>query len=150
MSANNRQVGGSHYAGAVQHWDMAYVVFGEGYFGGQITKYVSRWRKKNGVQDLEKAAHFLDKLIEVRQRRSWCVRARMWLYDRKRASATRVRVCEAYLDANSIIDDEYVIIVFVADGCDESLLAAREILRDLILRQYTGSSEPTRAYVDQG
>src|SRR5690606_7409665 len=35
------------------------------YFEGQVTKYVSRWRKKNGVQDLEKALHFLQKYLEV-------------------------------------------------------------------------------------
>lgn len=61
--ANSRQVGGSHYAKPIQHWD--YVVAQElGYFEGQITKYVSRWRDKNGLEDLKKARHFLDKLIE--------------------------------------------------------------------------------------
>lgn len=32
---------------------------------GNIIRYVSRWRDKGGVQDLQKARHFLDKLIEV-------------------------------------------------------------------------------------
>jgi hypothetical protein len=31
----------------------------------QIIKYVFRWRDKNGRQDLYKAKHFLEKLIEV-------------------------------------------------------------------------------------
>ncbi len=62
--ANDRQVGGQHYNTPIQHWD--YVVANElGYFEGQITKYVTRWRSKNGLEDLEKARHFLDKLIEV-------------------------------------------------------------------------------------
>lgn len=61
---NDRQVGGNHYATKIQHWD--YVVANDlGYFEGQITKYVTRWKKKNGLEDLEKARHFLDKLIEV-------------------------------------------------------------------------------------
>lgn len=61
--ANERQEGGTHYASTIQHWD--YVAANNlGYFEGQITKYVSRWHKKNGLQDLEKAKHFLDKLIE--------------------------------------------------------------------------------------
>lgn len=64
MSANSRQVGGSHYKSEIQHWD--FVVANElDYFQGQITKYVSRWRKKNGIADLEKAKHFLDKYIEI-------------------------------------------------------------------------------------
>ena len=37
---------------------------GVGYFEGCVIKYVSRWRKKNGVEDLKKARHFLDLLIE--------------------------------------------------------------------------------------
>ncbi|TXH54315.1 MAG: DUF3310 domain-containing protein [Desulfurellales bacterium] len=62
-SANARQVGGDHYAKPIQHWD--YVIAQNlGYFEGQITKYVSRWRDKNGLEDLHKARHFLDKLIE--------------------------------------------------------------------------------------
>ena len=63
MSANDRQVGGNHYKFEVQHWDVA-VALKLDYFSGQVTKYVSRWRKKNGLQDLDKALHFLDKLIE--------------------------------------------------------------------------------------
>ena len=64
MSANNTQVGGKHYATPIQHWD--FVVANDlDYFQGQITKYVCRWRKKNGIQDLEKAEHFLKKYLEV-------------------------------------------------------------------------------------
>lgn len=36
-----------------------------GYFEGQITKYLVRWRKKGGYQDLLKAKSFMDKLLEV-------------------------------------------------------------------------------------
>lgn len=65
MAANDRQVGGAHYQtpSNLQHWDIVFL-FDLGYFEGQITKYVFRWRKKNGVEDLKKARHFLDKLIE--------------------------------------------------------------------------------------
>lgn len=63
-NANRRQVAGSHYGlGARQHWDLV-VEFDLDYFQGQITKYVMRWDKKNGMIDLEKAAHFLEKYIE--------------------------------------------------------------------------------------
>ena len=65
MSANQTQVGGDHYAGTYQHWDFVADVLCGAYFEGQITKYLCRWRKKNGVQDLQKVAHFLDKLIEL-------------------------------------------------------------------------------------
>lgn len=66
MGANDEQVGGGHYKSPIQHWD--YVLANElGYFEGQITRYVTRWRKKNGLEDLLKAQHFLTKLIEVTQ-----------------------------------------------------------------------------------
>jgi len=65
MRANDRQVGGDHYRGHdVQHWDYAWMKRFDP-FQYQITKYVERWRKKNGVQDLRKALHFLEKYIEL-------------------------------------------------------------------------------------
>ena len=63
--ANETQVGGDHYTKQkIQHWD--YVAANDlDYFQGQITKYVSRWKDKNGLEDLKKAQHFLTKYIEV-------------------------------------------------------------------------------------
>jgi len=68
MSANEIQVAGSHYkTKAIQPWD--YIAANElGYFEGNIIKYVSRWRDKGGVQDLLKARHYLDKLIELQNK----------------------------------------------------------------------------------
>ena len=65
FSANDRQVAGNHYKGkAIQPWD--YIASNQlGYFEGNIVKYVSRWKEKGGVQDLEKAKHYLEKLIEL-------------------------------------------------------------------------------------
>lgn len=71
MAANDRQVGGDHYrdatgkcphcGGVIQHWDL----YGEQpYLIGQVTKYATR--NKNGLEDYEKAVHFLQKLIESR------------------------------------------------------------------------------------
>ncbi len=63
-NANDKQVSGSHYRSAIQHWD--YVWANElNYFEAQVTKYVTRARKKNGVEDLKKAQHFLEKYIEL-------------------------------------------------------------------------------------
>jgi hypothetical protein len=66
MTPNTKQVGGTHYqTGATQHWDIAAMLYGETHFKCTATKYVSRWRKKAGVQDLEKAKHYLEKLGEI-------------------------------------------------------------------------------------
>lgn len=66
VKADDRQVGGTHYsAGAIQHWDFVIAQgWGYAYLAGQITKYVTRAPNKNGLEDLKKARHFLDKLIE--------------------------------------------------------------------------------------
>jgi len=65
MAANDIQVGGDHYKiGGEEHWDRVYRLQLD-YFQGQITKYVERWKDKNGLQDLKKARHFLDKYIEL-------------------------------------------------------------------------------------
>ena len=65
MSANESQVGGAHYQSGYQHWDFVQDCLGGLYMEGCITKYISRWRKKNGLQDLEKALHYCQKLIEL-------------------------------------------------------------------------------------
>jgi hypothetical protein len=68
--ANDVQVAGTHYKSkAIQPWD--YIVANNlGYLEGNIVKYVSRWRDKGGLDDLRKARHYLDKLIEVQDGKS--------------------------------------------------------------------------------
>jgi hypothetical protein len=68
IRANEQQVGGAHYAvKAIQPWD--YIVANNlGYLEGNVVKYVSRWKDKGGVQDLKKAQHYLQKLIEVTEK----------------------------------------------------------------------------------
>jgi hypothetical protein len=56
------QEGGEHYQAEYQHWDWAIDV-GLGYLEGCATKYVSRWWKKNGLQDLLKAKTYVQKMI---------------------------------------------------------------------------------------
>ena len=65
MSANDTQHGGSHYKSKpIQVWD--FIAANKlGFFEGNILKYISRWQDKNGVEDLLKARHYLDKLIEI-------------------------------------------------------------------------------------
>jgi hypothetical protein len=64
--ANKRQVGGDHYkkGGGEEHWDRAWRLKYDP-FQYIITKWVERWRDKDGIKDLEKAQHALEKYIEV-------------------------------------------------------------------------------------
>lgn len=65
MSALNKQPGGTHYKQmAIQ--PVQYIhANGLGYCEANIVKYVSRWRDKNGLEDLLKARHYIDLLIEL-------------------------------------------------------------------------------------
>lgn len=62
--ATDTQVGGTHYTEmAIQPVD--YILANSlGFCEGNVIKYVSRWRKKNGIEDLKKARHYIDILIE--------------------------------------------------------------------------------------
>ena len=65
MKVNDIQHGGDHYKKQpIQPWD--YIAANElGYFEGNVVKYVSRWKDKGGVEDLRKARHYIEKLIEL-------------------------------------------------------------------------------------
>lgn len=67
--ADSRQVGGQHYQKEIQPWDYMEVVLTEeqfkGYLIGNVIKYISRFQDKGGRIDLQKADHYLDKLLEV-------------------------------------------------------------------------------------
>ena len=69
MAANDVQHGGDHYkTKAIQPWDFI-VSNNIGFLEGNAIKYLCRWRDKGGIQDLEKARHYIDKLIEVEKAR---------------------------------------------------------------------------------
>lgn len=59
----HRQVGGDHYFNPIQPWDIIRA-WELNYWEGNIVKYVLRHKGKNKVEDLEKARHYLDYLIE--------------------------------------------------------------------------------------
>lgn len=63
-SALDVQEGGSHYKLPIQ--PIQYIhANGIPFLEGNVIKYVTRWRTKNGLQDLKKAKHYIDLLIEL-------------------------------------------------------------------------------------
>ncbi len=65
MSALDIQPGGSHYKDrAIQ--PVEYIHANKlDFFEGNVIKYITRWRVKNGLADLDKAKHYIDLLIEL-------------------------------------------------------------------------------------
>ena len=65
MSELDKQVGGSHYQDfAIQ--PLEFITKNKlSYIQGNIIKYVVRYEQKNGIEDLDKAIHYINILKEV-------------------------------------------------------------------------------------
>ena len=65
MSALDKQIGGSHYKDmAIQ--PIQYIhKNGLGFCEGNIVKYITRWKTKNGIEDLKKVIHYAELLIQM-------------------------------------------------------------------------------------
>jgi hypothetical protein len=70
-AASTFQVGGDHYhnKGTYQPWNVmeSWMTPEEfkGFLKGNVIKYIARSEEKGGMQDLEKAQHYLAKLLEM-------------------------------------------------------------------------------------
>lgn len=65
MSAIDIQIGGNHYS-KMEIQPIEYIMKNKiPYCEANVIKYLSRWRSKNGVEDLRKARHYIDLLIEA-------------------------------------------------------------------------------------
>jgi hypothetical protein len=62
------QIGGDHYKKmAIQ--PIEYIFANDlGFAEGNVVKYVTRWQAKGSIEDLRKARHYLDLLIEEAER----------------------------------------------------------------------------------
>jgi hypothetical protein len=163
-SANETQVAGTHYRSAIQHWDFV-AARGLGYFEGQVTKYLTRWRKKNGVQDLQKARHFLAKLLELSDHyaklRSWQKQLQATYNNVVVASSAPGQMpkppvglpyitVEQFLDANDITDsdDRYAITMVAEWGGNVDILKhAFQVVSAMVDRAETAGEDDTARLV---
>lgn len=65
MSQFDKQVGGEHYKKmAIQ--PLEFIAKNNlDFFQGNVIKYILRYKDKNGVEDLRKAIHFIEMMIEM-------------------------------------------------------------------------------------
>ena len=64
-SALDKQVSGNHYKGCkIQPIEYIHAN-GLDYFQGNVIKYVTRYKDKNGRADIEKAIHYLELILEL-------------------------------------------------------------------------------------
>ena len=134
QSANDRQVGGEHYkTGGDQHWDL----FGLDYLIGYATKYM-RWRKKGGIQDLEKAIHVIEKIKEVGRN----VPAVKWpVYDSQRVGAWARNAGLDWVEHNIV---ELIMFGQTQEALDNAIAG----IRYLIASQQNPSQEKGSAVTD--
>ena len=88
MSALDTQIGGSHYKNMpIQPMEFSMVNHMDA-CQHTIIKYVARFREKGGIQDLQKAKHVIDMLIE---------------FEGKAQEAAR-KLIESQADARNVLD----------------------------------------------
>lgn len=117
------QEGGDHYQTEYQHWD--WVIEAEiGYLAGNATKYVSRWRKKNGIADLMKAMTYVEKMIATRPGSSGHYRPSRW----RTAMATN-----RFVDSAKLTAKEADFVHLLSGPCPPEMLElARSKLKEII------------------
>lgn len=64
-SNNTVQVNGNHYDFEIEPVDIM-VILNLNWFQGEILKYVSRHKRKNGISDINKAIHICDMAIDLK------------------------------------------------------------------------------------
>lgn len=119
------QEGGDHYQAEYQHWDWV-IDCHIHYLPANCTKYISRWRKKNGVQDLRKAMTYLDKMIVTKKRKPD--------YVFNHGTGYTVRVCtDRIVETLGLTGAERSIFELLSGPCPiEMLVLAHDHLRSLI------------------
>jgi len=60
----SQQIGGDHYRqGSIQPIEYIHANSMD-FFSGNVVKYITRWKYKNGLEDLKKAKHYVELLME--------------------------------------------------------------------------------------
>ena len=138
-SANAKQVGGNHYkTGGVQHWDLVHD-YRVPYLAGNATKYLTRFRNKNGVQDLEKSMHYVDKMLE---------KASVETLYATCSDPVPPKMITMFLDSNGVMGAEREPIRLILTWQRVSDLALAKTWIGSLIAEFDGSG-PTSAYVKQ-
>ena len=120
-SALDEQVGGDHYKKlGIQPIELIRDI-NANFFQGNVIKYITRYKYKNGIKDLEKAKHYLELIEELHPRNN----------NNKIASYEIDKVNE-YICANKIDTDAAKIIRIVSLCGNDKIDKAIELINNLI------------------
>ena len=120
---NAMQIGGTHYSKSdYQQWDFT-AKHGLGGLEMCIIKYVCRWRDKgNGVMDLAKAIHYVDKLLDLLKHKGRVPKGCASADDTQYFSVMQ----------NLTNTEEYVVTLISRWSCLDDLVSCRTAIRRLI------------------
>lgn len=131
---NARQIGGDHYKnGKVEHWDFV-EANGMGYLEGCATKYVTRCRKKHAspIQDLKKALHYTEKLIDLSSNKSEPRFNRRFLGG---VSGPILITVDDFAKANDLtLEEREIVSIFVYWRDTQYLRTAKKLIQCMIYR----------------
>lgn len=139
---NDIQIGGDHYrvSRGHQHWDLI-DLYRVGYLEGIATKYLTRFRRKEGLKDLKKALHTIQKLIRNRVDLSYSEQSA------RKPNVPRSAVAD-YVRDNNCHSLESEAIEHLLTWNSTATLSLAEQLVNRLIAEFEGS-EATSAYVNQ-
>lgn len=147
MAANDYQVAGKHYGAEYQHWDLV-ADLNLDYYDANSSKYMTRHRSKNGVQDVQKASHYVEKKLELIEER----RLPPPLDYAPHIYIARVKIVDAFCRANRI-DDEmdraFMDLVLLAREFRD-LSQAKLVLKEIIAKYPAAKAPMTTSTVPSG
>ena len=120
-SALDEPVGGDHYKKlGVQLVELIRDI-NANFFQGNVIKYITRYKDKNGVKDLEKAKHYLELIKELHPNNN-----------SRKITSYEIDSVNEYVYANKIDTDAAKIIRIVSLCGDDKITKAIELIDNLI------------------
>lgn len=143
--ANQIQHGGTHYGAEYQHWDLV-CDLQLNYYAANSTKYITRHEHKNGLQDVQKAVHYLEKWIELITERRMPPPS-MPAFGVTSAQTTMLN---QFLQANGILEDQdrFFIAYVALARSSEDLVRAMQCAERIAARYPAQTPRPTTEDVD--
>lgn len=118
------QVGGSHYKGLKMQPAVLIAKLNLDFFTGNIVKYVTRYKSKNGEEDLKKALHYCDLRIDLLYKVNV-------VYDSQQEQA--LTLVGEFCVVNKLNEYVYCAFIKLMKG---DILGARNFINDLLIKEY--------------
>lgn len=144
MNSNDYQIGGNHYASEYQHWDFVCDVKLH-YLIACATKYVSRWRKKAGIEDLKKSKHYL---FKARERKIYPDRLSIVGTEETISNEVRLICWSKFANRLTCLEDRAILNSILNGRATEYEEAIRAIDRLITKTECELEAGPDRSYVD--